>query len=63
MTSIEEAPSLPESLISTLAGHYYTDPEVFSLEQEKIFEAMWFCVVRSSDLDKPGAFKTVQVGR
>ena len=63
MTSIEEAPSLPESLISTLAGHYYTDPEVFWLEQEKIFEAMWFCVVRSSDLDKPGAFKTVQVGR
>ena len=54
---------LPESLISTLAGHYYTHPEVFSLEQEKIFETMWFCVVRSSDLDKPGAFKTVQVGR
>src|ERR1700760_3663072 len=63
MTSIEEAPSLPGSLISTVAGHYYTDPEVFSIEQEKIFEAMWFCVVRSSDLDKPGAFKTVQVGR
>ena len=57
------APSLPESLISTLAGHYYTDPDVFSLEQEKIFETMWFCVVRASDLDKPGAFKTVQVGR
>ena len=57
------APSLPESLISTLAGHYYTHPEVFALEQEKIFETMWFCVVRSSDLDKPGAFKTVQVGR
>jgi len=24
---------------------------------------MWFCAVRSDDLDKPGAFKTVQVGR
>ena len=58
-----EAPSLPESLISTLPGHYYTHPEVFALEQEKVFETMWFCVVRSSDLDKPGAFKTVQVGR
>ena len=57
------APSLPESLISTLSGHYYTHSEVFALEQEKIFETMWFCVVRSSDLDKPGAFKTVQVGR
>ena len=56
------APSLPESLISTLAGHYYTDPAVFALEQEKIFETMWFCAVRAADLDKPGAFKTVQVG-
>ena len=63
MTTFNEAPSLPESLISTLAGHYYTHPEVFSLEQEKVFETMWFCVVRSSDLDKAGAFKTVQVGR
>lgn len=24
---------------------------------------MWFCVARASDLDRPGAFKTVQVGR
>src|SRR4051812_22508195 len=57
------APTLPASLIPTLAGHYYTHPEVFALEQEKIFEAMWLCVVRAADLGKPGAFKTVQVGR
>lgn len=63
MTTAPEAPSLPESLISTLPGHFYTDPAVFALEQEKVFEAMWFCVVRSADLDKPGAFKTVTVGR
>jgi Rieske 2Fe-2S family protein len=55
--------SLPESLISTLPGDYYTDPEIFALEQERIFEAMWFCVARSSELDKPGAFRTVDVGR
>ncbi|MGW7054171.1 aromatic ring-hydroxylating oxygenase subunit alpha [Streptomyces sp. NPDC054887] len=55
--------NLPESLIATLPGHYYTDPEVFRLEQERIFEAMWFCVARSSELPKPGAFKTVDVGR
>ncbi|TKA08701.1 aromatic ring-hydroxylating oxygenase subunit alpha [Actinacidiphila oryziradicis] len=55
--------SLPESLISTLPGDYYTDPEIFALEQERIFESMWFCVARSSELDKPGAFRTVDVGR
>ena len=51
------------SLIPTLAGAYYTDPAVFAREQERIFEQMWFCVVRSADLARPGAFRTVQVGR
>jgi Rieske 2Fe-2S family protein len=54
---------LPESLVPTLPGSYYTDPTVFALEQEKVFEAMWNCVVRSSDLPRPGSFQTVQVGR
>jgi Rieske 2Fe-2S family protein len=53
---------LPQSLISTLPGSYYTDPTIFAMEQAQIFESMWFCAVRSADLDKPGAFKTVQVG-
>ncbi|TFI43760.1 aromatic ring-hydroxylating dioxygenase subunit alpha [Rhodococcus sp. 1R11] len=59
------APSLPlpESLISTLPGRYYTDPAIFELEQEKIFEELWICAVRAADLDKPGAFRTVQIGR
>ena len=55
--------SLPESLISTLPGSYYTDATIFAMEQDKIFESMWFCAVRAADLDKPGAFKTVQIGR
>ncbi|MBC7723843.1 MAG: aromatic ring-hydroxylating dioxygenase subunit alpha [Burkholderiaceae bacterium] len=51
------------SLMPTLPGSAYTDPGVFAREQEKIFETMWFCAVRGSDIPKPGAFKTVQVGR
>ena len=54
---------LPQSLISTLPGSYYTDATIFAMEQESIFESMWFCAVRSPDLAAPGAFKTVQVGR
>ncbi|WP_017608907.1 aromatic ring-hydroxylating oxygenase subunit alpha [Nocardiopsis xinjiangensis] len=52
-----------DSLIRTLPGTDYTDPATFRLEQERIFEAQWFCAVRSSDLGKPGAFRTVQIGR
>ena len=54
---------LPVSLLPTLAGSYYTDPAVFAAEQAQIFETMWFCVVRGSDIAEPGQFRTVQVGR
>ncbi len=53
---------LPASLISTLPGYYYTDPQVFALEQGKIFEDMWFCAIRAADIPTPGSFRTVQVG-
>ena len=53
---------LPESLISTLPGRYYTDERVFALEQAKIFEDMWFCAIRGSDIPNAGDFRTVQVG-
>src|SRR3954471_15088754 len=59
MTTTEQ----PASLISTLPGQYYTDPAIFSLEQSHVFEDMWFCAVRSSDLPTPASFKKVQVGR
>ncbi|MEU0475417.1 aromatic ring-hydroxylating oxygenase subunit alpha [Streptomyces olivaceus] len=54
---------VPPSLIATLPGRYYTDPEVFRQEQRHVFEAMWSCAVRAADLERPGAFRTVQVGR
>lgn len=53
----------PSSLIKTLPGSTYVDPAIFEQEQIRILEEMWFCVVRSADLTKPGDFKTVQVGR
>ncbi|MEW2529675.1 aromatic ring-hydroxylating dioxygenase subunit alpha [Streptomyces sp. NPDC047071] len=51
------------SLLATLPGRSYTDPEVFAREQERVFEALWVCAVRAADLDKPGGYRTVQVGR
>jgi glycine betaine catabolism A len=54
---------LPASLIRTLPGEYYTDPDIFAAEQAAVFESLWFCAVRSTDLAAPGDFRTVQVGR
>ncbi|MGV9428056.1 aromatic ring-hydroxylating oxygenase subunit alpha [Streptomyces sp. NPDC003656] len=62
-TPISPAGPLPPSLVATLPGAYYTDPEIFRREQAALFESMWMCVVRAADLDRPGAYRTVQVGR
>ena len=51
------------ALIATLPGESYVSDAIFAAEQERIFENMWFCAVRSSDLAEPGKFKKVQVGR
>ena len=36
---------------------------MFAAEQDRIFENMWFCAVRSAELADSGQFKKVQVGR
>jgi Rieske 2Fe-2S family protein len=54
---------LPESLLATLPGSYYTDAAIFDLEQRQVFEQMWFCAVRADELATPGAFVTVAIGR
>jgi len=51
------------SLRSTLPGRSYTDAAVFAREQETIFERQWFCAVRAAEIDRPGSFRVVQIGR
>ncbi|MEU1909870.1 aromatic ring-hydroxylating dioxygenase subunit alpha [Streptomyces hygroscopicus] len=64
MTVAPESPAATTpSLLATLPGHWYTAPGVFRREQEHLFEAMWCCAVRGAELDRPGAFRTVRVGR
>lgn len=45
----------------TLDGRYYTSPEVFALEQERIFAGSWICVGREEQLPHPGDYFTCQV--
>ncbi len=54
---------ISDSLLRTLPGDAYGSAEIFAREQEKIFEKMWLCAARGSDLAKPGDFKTVQIGK
>src|SRR5439155_118076 len=40
----------------TLPGRYYTAPDVFAEEQERIFARRWVCVGRMSELANPGDY-------
>ncbi|MBO0877154.1 MAG: Rieske 2Fe-2S domain-containing protein, partial [Pseudonocardia sp.] len=54
---------LPVSLVRTLPGSAYADLDHFRREQEHIFERHWFGAARADELDKPGSYRTIQVGR
>jgi phenylpropionate dioxygenase-like ring-hydroxylating dioxygenase large terminal subunit len=65
MSSVEVRNQQPEptsSLIPTLPGSYYRDPEIFAIEQARIFQRNWIAAVRGTDLPTPGSFRTVDVG-
>ncbi|WP_028935051.1 aromatic ring-hydroxylating oxygenase subunit alpha [Pseudonocardia spinosispora] len=62
-TGTQPRTQLSESLMPTLPGHHYADPEIFASEQARIFEKYWFAAVRTADLPAAGNFRTVQVGR
>jgi anthranilate 1,2-dioxygenase (deaminating, decarboxylating) large subunit len=41
----------------------YTDPKIFDAEMEKIFNKTWIWVAHTSELPKPGDFKSAMIGR
>lgn len=44
------------NLARTLPGHYYYDPAIFALEQERIFATSWICVGHVGSIPTPGAY-------
>src|SRR5438477_4495883 len=51
------------SFTSTLPGHYYYDPAIYELEQERIFSQMWVCVGRAAAISSVGSYQTASIGR
>jgi len=45
----------------TLPGRYYTAPEVFAEEQERIFRRHWICIGRDETLAGPGDYFLVEI--
>lgn len=47
--------------VHTLPGRYYTSPENYAVEQERIFAGRWACVGRSEDVANPGDYMLVEL--
>src|SRR5712692_166283 len=45
----------------TLPGRYYTAPEVFAEERERIFRRNWICVGRDAALADAGDYRLVEI--
>jgi len=45
----------------TLEGRYYTSPELFAEEAERVFARAWVCVGRAAALDAPGRYLLAEV--
>jgi phenylpropionate dioxygenase-like ring-hydroxylating dioxygenase large terminal subunit len=45
----------------TMPGSYYTDPQIFRMETERIFARSWIAVLGSSDVRTPNTYATATV--
>ena len=45
----------------TLEARYYTSPEIYRLESERIFRRNWLCMGRVAEIEQPGKFITREV--
>lgn len=45
----------------TLPGVWFTSPDVFAREQERIFATQWVCVGRSADIPEAGSYCLIEV--
>jgi phenylpropionate dioxygenase-like ring-hydroxylating dioxygenase large terminal subunit len=47
----------------TVHRSIYTDPEIFNLEMERIFDRTWVYLAHLSEVKEPGDYKTTVIGR
>src|SRR5689334_24930791 len=56
MTTFVKATQAYQQGQRTLPGRYYTAPELYAEEQERIFARRWVCVGRAAQVANPGDY-------
>jgi glycine betaine catabolism A len=62
MTAFYRASDTLVSGSQTLPGYFYTSPEIYRAEVERIFYGRWLCAGRAADIPNPGDYFLRQVG-
>ncbi len=52
---------LPLEQASHIPSYFYTSPEIFRLEQERLFMKDWLCVGRTEEIANPGDYFTFKI--
>ena len=52
------AAAAPLNCARSMPAGFYTDPEIFRREREKIFLKRWFFLCRDDQLPKPGDYRS-----
>ena len=50
----EDAAVSAQEMKPALAAHFYSSPEVFRIETQRLFHGQWFCVGRADQVPSPG---------
>lgn len=44
-----------------LPGYFYSSPEIYALEKERIFQKDWLCVARAEEIENPGDYMALRI--
>jgi Rieske 2Fe-2S family protein len=61
MSTFLKATDIPIDAARTLPGRYYTSPDIFAEEAERIFARRWVCVGRESSIPRSGDYMVREI--
>ncbi len=60
-TAYADLRNKPTTEVSHVPGDFYSSPDIYALEKERVFMKDWLCVARSEELEKAGDFMALRI--
>ena len=56
-----EIKGMPTTRAHHVPGDFYSSPDIYALEKERVFMRDWLCVARAEELENPGDFIALRI--